>query len=126
MSAQPDLSDSRILTGGEAMVEALIENGIDTVFGIPGIQLDPLYDAFHAKRNQVRMIHTRHEQGAAFMAMGYAQSSDRTGCFRGRARARLAEQHGRGVHGSGRKRAGAGADRTDTVLSDWHGLRYRA
>ena len=57
------------LTGGQAMVEALVENGIDTVFGIPGIQLDPLYDAFYAKQNQVRLVHTRHEQGAAFMAI---------------------------------------------------------
>jgi len=70
-----------IKTGGEAVVDALIENGVDTVFGIPGIQLDPLYDAFYHKRNQVRMIQTRHEGGAAFMAMGYAQSSDKTGVF---------------------------------------------
>ena len=71
----------QIKTGGEAVVNALIENGVDTVFGIPGIQLDPLYDAFYHKRNQVRMIQTRHEGGAAFMAMGYAQSSDKTGVF---------------------------------------------
>ena len=71
----------RMMTGGEAVVETLIENGVDTVFGIPGIQLDPLYDAFYHKRNQVRMIQTRHEGGAAFMAMGYAQSSDKTGVF---------------------------------------------
>ena len=58
----------QIKTGGEAVVNALIENGVDTVFGIPGIQLDPLYDAFYHKRNQVRMIQTRHEGGAAFMA----------------------------------------------------------
>ena len=68
-------------SGGEAMVDALVDHGVDTVFGIPGIQLDPLYDAFHARRNQVRMVHTRHEQGSAFMAMGYAQASDRTGVF---------------------------------------------
>lgn len=72
---------TRVMSGGEAVVEALIENGVDTVFGIPGIQLDPLYDAFYHKRNQVRMIQTRHEGGAAFMAMGYAQSSDKTGVF---------------------------------------------
>ena len=69
------------LSGGEALVEALVSHGVDTVFGIPGIQLDPLFDAFYAERNQVRMVHTRHEQGAAFMAMGYAQASDRTGVF---------------------------------------------
>ncbi|MCP5149810.1 MAG: hypothetical protein H6983_22920 [Ectothiorhodospiraceae bacterium] len=73
--------DTRTMTGGQAMVEALIEHGVDTVFGIPGIQLDPLYDAFHARSNQIRLVHTRHEQGSAFMAMGYAQSSERTGVF---------------------------------------------
>ncbi|MEM7403965.1 MAG: thiamine pyrophosphate-dependent enzyme [Pseudomonadota bacterium] len=72
---------AELMSGGEAMVAALLDRGVDTVFGIPGIQLDPLFDAFHAKRNQVRMIHTRHEQGAAFMAMGYAQASGRTGVF---------------------------------------------
>ncbi|MEM7270035.1 MAG: thiamine pyrophosphate-dependent enzyme, partial [Pseudomonadota bacterium] len=47
----------------------------------PGIQLDPLYDAFYKHRNRIRVIQTRHEQGAAFMAMGYAQSSEKTGVF---------------------------------------------
>lgn len=76
-----EASDSRMLTGGQAMAEALIENGVDTVFGIPGIQLDPLFDAFYQRQNQLNVLHTRHEQGAAFMAMGYAQASDRTGVF---------------------------------------------
>lgn len=71
----------RVLTGGQAMAEALIDNGVDTVFGIPGIQLDPLFDAFYQKQNQLSVLHTRHEQGAAFMAMGYAQACDRTGVF---------------------------------------------
>ena len=69
------------MSGGEAMVQSLIEHGVDTVFGIPGIQLDPLYDAFYANSNAIRVVHTRHEQGAAFMAMGYAQVSGRTGVF---------------------------------------------
>jgi acetolactate synthase-1/2/3 large subunit len=72
---------ARLMSGGEAVVESLIDHGLTTVFGIPGIQLDPLFDGFHAKSNQLRLVHTRHEQGAAFMAMGYAQSSDLTGVF---------------------------------------------
>lgn len=67
--------------GGEAIADALIEHGVDTVLGIPGIQLDPLFDAFHARSNQLRVVHTRHEQGAAFMALGYAQASARPGVF---------------------------------------------
>lgn len=69
------------MTGGQAVVQSLIEHGIDTVFGVPGIQLDNLFDAFYERRNSLRVIHTRHEQGAAFMAMGYAQASGRTGVF---------------------------------------------
>ena len=67
--------------GGEAIADALIEHGVDTVLGIPGIQLDPMFDAFHARSNQLRVVHTRHEQGAAFMALGYAQASARPGVF---------------------------------------------
>lgn len=69
------------MTGGDAIAESLIANGVDTIFGIPGIQLDNLFDAFYRRRNRLRVIHTRHEQGAAYMAMGYAQSSDRIGTF---------------------------------------------
>ncbi len=69
------------ITGGQAVVRSLLDHEVDTVFGIPGIQLDNLFDAFHERRNNLRVIHTRHEQGAAFMAMGYAQASGRTGVF---------------------------------------------
>ena len=69
------------LNGAEAIVEGLLAHGVQTVFGIPGIQLDPLFDALHAHQDQIRTVHTRHEQGAAFMAMGYAQASGRTGVF---------------------------------------------
>ena len=70
-----------MMTGGQAIVKSLRDHGVDTVFGIPGIQLDNLYDAFYESRNTLRVIHTRHEQGAAFMAMGYAQASGEVGVF---------------------------------------------
>jgi len=73
--------EARLMSGGEALAEALVMNGIDTVFGIPGIQLDPLFDAFFRSSNRLRVVHNRHEQGSAFMAMGYAQASERTGAF---------------------------------------------
>lgn len=69
------------MTGGQAVVRSLIDNGVSTVFGIPGVQLDNLFDAFYERRNNLHVIHTRHEQGAAFMAMGYAQASGKTGVF---------------------------------------------
>ncbi len=69
------------LTGGQAVVKSLIAQGVDTVFGLPGMQLDHLFAAFYDDRNAVRMIHTRHEQGAAYMAFGYAQSTGKVGVF---------------------------------------------
>ena len=69
------------LNGAQAIVEGLLAHGVDTVFGIPGIQLDPLFDALHGCRDRIRTVHTRHEQGAAFMAMGYAQATGRPGVF---------------------------------------------
>ena len=45
------------MTTARAIVRALIANGVDTVFGLPGIQLDPLFNAFHDERNHLRVIH---------------------------------------------------------------------
>ena len=67
------------MSGGEAIVDALVRNGVDTAFGIPGVQLDPLFDALYDAQNSIRVIHTRHEQGAAYMALGYAQATGRVG-----------------------------------------------
>lgn len=67
------------LTGAEAVVKSLGINGVDTVFGLPGAQLDDLFDAFYREKDAIRLIHTRHEQGAAYMAFGYAQSTGRLG-----------------------------------------------
>ncbi len=50
------------MTGGQALVEAIKRQGIDTIFGLPGIQLDFLFDALFAAREDIRVIHTRHEQ----------------------------------------------------------------
>jgi acetolactate synthase-1/2/3 large subunit len=46
-----------VMTGGQAVVRSLIDNGVDTVFGIPGVQLDPLYDAFDERRNHLKVLH---------------------------------------------------------------------
>ncbi len=72
-------NDSKKMTGGEAIVDALVRNGVDTAFGIPGLQLDPLFAALHDAQNRIRVIHTRHEQGAGYMALGYAQATGRVG-----------------------------------------------
>ena len=71
------------MTGGEAVIRTLARFGVDTVFGLPGIQLDPLFDALYGQRQSIRTYHTRHEQGSAYMAMGYAQASGKVGVFAG-------------------------------------------
>jgi acetolactate synthase-1/2/3 large subunit len=69
------------MTGGQAVIRTLDRFGVDTVFGLPGIQLDPLFDALHGQRQTIRTFHTRHEQGCAYMALGYAQASGKVGVF---------------------------------------------
>lgn len=67
------------LTGGQAVVRSLIKEGVDTVFGLPGVQNDWLYNAFYDYREEIRVIHTRHEQGAGYMALGYNLASGKVG-----------------------------------------------
>ncbi len=66
------------MTGGEALVRSLVNEGVEVVFGIPGIQV---YGIIAALRDEpgIRMITTRHEQATTFMADGYARSSGRPG-----------------------------------------------
>ncbi len=67
------------LTGGQAVVRSLINEGVDTIFGLPGVQNDWLYNALYDYRAEIRVIHTRHEQGAGYMALGYNLASGKVG-----------------------------------------------
>jgi acetolactate synthase-1/2/3 large subunit len=67
------------LNGGEVLARSLVANGIDTLFGIPGVQLDPVFAGLHDVRDAMRIYHARHEQGVALMAYGYAHVTGRTG-----------------------------------------------
>ncbi len=60
------------MSTGEATVAALRAHGLDTVYALPGIHNDHLFDAFQRAGDGLRVIHTRHEQGAAYMALGAA------------------------------------------------------
>ena len=69
---------SKEMTGAEMVVQALKDQGVDTIFGYPGGAVLPIYDAlFHQEK--VRHILVRHEQGAAHAAEGYARSSGKVG-----------------------------------------------
>jgi acetolactate synthase-1/2/3 large subunit len=69
------------MTGGQAIVRSLKAYGVDTIFGLPGLQLDHFFNALYDEGNSIRAIQPRHEQGAAYMAYGYALSSGRVGTF---------------------------------------------
>ena len=69
------------LNGAEAIVKALRANGVDTVFALPGGQLDYLFDAMYKEGDGIRLIHSRHEQGCAYMAYGYARSTGKIGTY---------------------------------------------
>ena len=67
------------MTGAQIIIECLVEQGVDTVFGFPGGAVLPLYDALYQNRNRVNHILTSHEQGAAHAADGYARSTGKVG-----------------------------------------------
>jgi acetolactate synthase I/II/III large subunit len=63
------------------LLEAVAAQGVDTIFGLPGGQLDHFFDAIYAAGDRIRLIGTRHEQGAAYMAFGYARSTGKVGTY---------------------------------------------
>lgn len=69
------------MTGGQALVEMLRRHGVDVLFALPGVQNDALFNALFDAHGAIRVIHTRHEQGAAYMAYGYAKSTGRVGAY---------------------------------------------
>jgi acetolactate synthase-1/2/3 large subunit len=74
-------SKAATVTGGMAIVEALAANGVEVVFGLPGAQLYPLFDALQQKGDAIRTIGARHEQACGYMAFGYARSTGRPGVY---------------------------------------------
>ena len=70
---------TREMTGGQALVASLIANGVDTLFALPGVQLDGAFDALYEEQDTIRVIHPRHEQAAAYMADGYARTTGKVG-----------------------------------------------
>jgi len=70
------------ITGAEALLKSLIEEGVDTIFGYPGGAIMPVYDKLLDYTDRLRHILTRHEQGAAHAAQAYAMVTGKPGiCF---------------------------------------------
>jgi acetolactate synthase-1/2/3 large subunit len=65
------------MSTGEATAATLIAHGLNTVYALPGVHNDHLFDAFQRAGDALRVVHTRHEQGAAYMALGAALATGR-------------------------------------------------
>lgn len=77
----PPTGAAGLMTGGEAIVAGLIANGVDTVFGLPGAQMYPLFDALARNTDRIRTVGARHEQACGYMAFGYGRSTGRPGVY---------------------------------------------
>ena len=75
----PDV-DAMTKTGAEIVIQSLIDQGVDTIFGYPGGAVLPIYDELF-KQNNIKHVLVRHEQAAAHAAEGYARSTGKVGCF---------------------------------------------
>lgn len=68
-------------SGAMAILDSVLAHGVDTIFGLPGGQLDHFFDAMYHRSDQLQLVGSRHEQGAAYMAFGYAKSTGRVGTY---------------------------------------------
>lgn len=67
------------MTGSEALIESLINEGVDTIFGYPGGAIMPVFDSLYDYKDKVNHVLVRHEQGATHAAQGYARVSGKVG-----------------------------------------------
>ena len=71
--------EAKQLTGSQAVLEAFIAEGVDTIFGYPGGAIMPIYDALYDYHDKLKHILVRHEQGGIHAGQGYARTSGRVG-----------------------------------------------
>ena len=67
------------MSGAQALVRQMRSEGVDTVFAVPGVQVMAAFDALYEVRDDVRLVHTRHEQATTYMADGYAKATGKVG-----------------------------------------------
>jgi acetolactate synthase I/II/III large subunit len=70
-----------LMSGGDAVVRSLLGHGISTVYCLPGVQSDHLFNAMFDAGDALAVVHTRHEQGAAYMALGAALATGRPAAY---------------------------------------------
>ncbi|MGA9327004.1 MAG: thiamine pyrophosphate-binding protein, partial [Salegentibacter sp.] len=72
-------TESTKISGAEAVIKCLLEEGVDTIYGYPGGAIMPVYDELYKYRKEIHHVLTRHEQGATHAAQGYARVSGKVG-----------------------------------------------
>ncbi len=76
---QNNTAKAERITGAEAIIKCLIAEGVDILYGYPGGAIMPVYDELYKFQKEIHHVLTRHEQGAAHAAQGYARISGRVG-----------------------------------------------
>ncbi|MEI8098905.1 MAG: biosynthetic-type acetolactate synthase large subunit [Sediminibacterium sp.] len=79
ISAATETTATKTISGSQAVLEAFIAEGVDTIFGYPGGAIMPIYDALYDYHDQLKHILVRHEQGGIHAGQGYARSSGKCG-----------------------------------------------
>ena len=67
------------ITGSEALIQSLLNEGVDTIFGYPGGQIMPVFDCLYDYKDKIEHVLVRHEQGATHAAQGFARTSGKVG-----------------------------------------------
>src|SRR5438067_7039197 len=70
-----------LMSGGDAVVRSLLGHGIKTIYCLPGVQSDHLFNAMFDVGDALEVVHTRHEQGAAYMALGAALATGKPAVY---------------------------------------------
>ena len=78
-TAAPTAVDTTSMNGSQVVLQALVEQGVEVIFGYPGGAVLPIYDAIF-QQDRIRHILVRHEQAAMHAAEGYARSTGKVGC----------------------------------------------
>src|SRR5262250_2863339 len=70
-----------MMSGGDAVVRSILAHGVSTIYALPGVQSDHLFNAMFDAGDSLRVVHTRHEQGAAYMALGAALATGKPAVY---------------------------------------------
>ena len=70
-----------LMSGGDAVVSSLLGHGVSTIYCLPGVQSDHLFNAMFDAGDAFTVVHTRHEQGAAYMALGAALATGKPAAY---------------------------------------------